>query len=236
MTFLSLQDRLRELIRARVRRGELTGSGLARAAGFPQGHLSNFLNQRRGLSLESMDRLLNTLHIDTLDLIGAAQIEQRAPRRRAIDDVERISLVAAEHAAQARFTSRQVLQTQGFSRSFLQRLKPSHDHDRDDWQRFVLLKLELANARQIVSLEMTSATLLVDRHYIALEPYRRRQPNLYAVRFGANCVAGYLSFVGSNLVLRTGDLRAELHDLPIAPGRSYSQYVIGRVCHVGLEI
>ena len=61
MRLRDLQDRLRAHIRARISRRELTGSSLSRQAGFQQGHLSNFLNSRRGLSLESMDRLLETL-------------------------------------------------------------------------------------------------------------------------------------------------------------------------------
>ena len=81
MTFLTLQDQLRDHIRARIRRKELTGSGLARAAGFPQGHLSNFLNARRGLSLESMDRLLQTLGIEVLDLVSADDIQGRSLQR-----------------------------------------------------------------------------------------------------------------------------------------------------------
>ena len=68
MRLQDLQDELRAHIRARIDRGELTGTGLSREAGFQQGHLSNFLNARRGLSLESMDRLLETLNIGVLDL------------------------------------------------------------------------------------------------------------------------------------------------------------------------
>ena len=143
MTFLTLQDQLRDHIRARIRRRELTGSGLARAAGFPQGHLSNFLNFRRGLSLESMDRLLQTLGIGVLDLIGADEIQRRAgAATRATRTLEQVPLVARENATLARFTSEQVLETRGFSKSFLRRLKPSNHHHRSDWLRFVLIKLD----------------------------------------------------------------------------------------------
>src|SRR5271157_2390373 len=75
MRLRDLQDRLRAHIRARIGRRELTGSGLSHQAGFQQGHLSNFLNSRRGLSLESMDRLLETLQIDVLDLVDAGEIQ-----------------------------------------------------------------------------------------------------------------------------------------------------------------
>lgn len=77
MKLQDLQDQLRTHIRARIARGELTGVSLARAADFPQGHLSNLLNARRGLSLESMDRLLETLDIGVLDLVDAKDIHER---------------------------------------------------------------------------------------------------------------------------------------------------------------
>src|ERR1700759_2230454 len=99
MTFLTLQDQLREHIRARIRRRELTGSGLARAAGFPQGHLSNFLNCRRGLSLESMDRLLETLGIKVADLVAPEEIQRRAVPYESNYDVEQVALVRGAHAS-----------------------------------------------------------------------------------------------------------------------------------------
>jgi hypothetical protein len=43
MRLHDLQDKLRAHIRARIDRGELTGTGLSHEAGFQQGHLSNFL-------------------------------------------------------------------------------------------------------------------------------------------------------------------------------------------------
>lgn len=149
MTFLTLQDQLREHIRARIRRRELTGSGLARAAGFPQGHLSNFLNFRRGLSLESMDRLLETLGIEVADLVGIEEIQRRAGLTEAHPATEQVALVSSENAMLARFTPEQVLARHGFSKSFLGRLRPSEPHHRDDWQRFVLIKLDAERTRDL---------------------------------------------------------------------------------------
>src|SRR6185437_3135426 len=108
MTFLSLQDQLRDHIRSRIRRQELTGSSLARAAGFPQGHLSNFLNFRLGLSLESMDRLLQTLNIGVIDLLDADEIRRRAAPAEGDGDLEQVALVALEHATLARFAPEHV--------------------------------------------------------------------------------------------------------------------------------
>lgn len=236
MTFLLLQDQLRDHIRARIRRKELTGSGLARAAGFPQGHLSNFLNARRGLSLESMDRLLDTLGIEVLDLVSVEDIQRRNPRRALEPGEEAVPLVAMENAARARFAPAHVLETRVFSRTFLRRLRARNDNDRADWLRFVAVKLDMESAREIFRLPITAATLLLDRHYSSLVPYRRMQPNLYVASFRGCCKAGYLSFLENNLVLRTRDLRQELESVRVRPSSNYSQYIVGRVCHVALEV
>ena len=133
-----LQDRLRAHIRARIRRRELTGSDLSRQAGFQQGHLSNFLNSRRGLSLESMDRLLDTLQIEMLDLVDAGEIQRRLLPPVGGDGLENIARVSAEHAARLpRFTSEQVRGTVSFRKTYLRRLKPKDVCGRADWLRFV---------------------------------------------------------------------------------------------------
>lgn len=235
MKLQDLQDQLRTHIRARIARGELTGVSLARAADFPQGHLSNFLNARRGLSLEAMDRLLQTLDIGVLDLLDAKDIQQRFVLPGAAEGVEKIAVVSAENAALARFAPDQVLETRSFNKSFLRRLKPRSDEDRRDWLRFVLIKLDLKGARQF-SFGASTAVLLIDRHYSSLQPHRRLRPNVYAVSIGERCVAGYLSILDDYLVLRPRDPLQEVEMLRIERGRSYSEYIVGRVCHIGLEV
>lgn len=235
MKLQDLQDHLRTHIRARIARGELTGIGLARAADFPQGHLSNFLNSRRGLSLESMDRLLETLDIGVLDLVDAKDVHERFMLPDAAAGVEKIVVVWAENAALARFTPDQILETRSFNKSFLRRLKPRSAEDRRDWLRFVLIKLDLKGARQF-SFGASTAVLLIDRHYSSLQPYRRLRSNAYAVSFGERCVMGYVSVFDDYLVLRPRDPRQEIEMLRIERGRSYSEYIVGRVCHVGVEV
>lgn len=235
MNLQDLQDQLRAHIRARIGRGELSGVSLARAADFPQGHLSNFLNARRGLSLESMDRLLATLDIGVLDLVYAKDIQERFVLPGAAEGVEKIAVVSAENAALARFAPDQILETRSFNKSFLRRLKPRSAEDRRDWLRFVLIKLDLKGARQF-SFGTSAAVLLIDRHYSSLQPYRRLQPNIYAVSFDGRCLLGYVSVLDDYLVLRPRDPRQEVEMLRIERGRSYSEYIVGRVCHVGVEV
>jgi hypothetical protein len=236
MTLQDLQDKLRTHIRARINRGEWTGSRLSSEAGFQQGHLSNFLNARRGLSVESMDRLLETLGIGVLDLVDAGDIQRRAIVPKPVAHFENVAMVSPENAAQARFTADEILATRSFHKAFLRRLKPNDAGGRNDWLRFVVIRLEAQAARGMLPPELSEVTLLVDRHYNSLEPYRRWRPNLYAVRREQRCLLSYVALSGDQLVLRPGDPQHALEFIRVGAGRSYSEYIVGRVCHVGGEV
>src|SRR6185312_10435896 len=68
MNFHDLHELLRLELLRRIERGALTGSRLAHQAGFQQAHISNFLNRKRALSLEGLDRVLasQSLSIDQI--------------------------------------------------------------------------------------------------------------------------------------------------------------------------
>ena len=237
MKLQDLQDRLRAHIRARIGRRELTGSGLSRQAGFQQGHLSNFLNSRRGLSLESMDRLLDTLDIGVLDLVDAGEIQRRALVPAAHAGLESIALVSAEDAARLpRFTPEQVVGTVTFRKALLHKLRPNDVCGRDDWLRFVTIKLDPRTVRAMFPRSATGATLLIDRHYTSLDPYRQRQPNLYAMLLQARCTVGYVTLAGDYVVLRPRNPQLPVELAHMERARSYCDYIVGRVCHVALEV
>ena len=72
MTFTQMHERLRLELLRRIQRGTLSVSLLSRQTGFGQPHLSNFLNGRRRLSLEAIDRVMGAQHMDARDLLPAA--------------------------------------------------------------------------------------------------------------------------------------------------------------------
>ena len=235
MTLQDFQNQLRVHIRARISRGELTGSALAREASLPQGHLSNFLNSRRGLSLDSMDRLMIALHLGVLDLTRGEELQAHRQKRRGRENLEPVAVVSAEHAALARFRADQVLETRNFNKSFLRRLRPQPAVDRSDWLRFVLIKLDRESSGGFFPRSI-AITLLVDRYYNSLQPYRRFFPNLYALSLAGRCVAAYISVCDNCLMLRPREPRDPIEVVRIEPGRSYSDYIVGRICHVGMEL
>ena len=78
MKFKVLQDNLRKILRERIEAGELTGLRLAQQTGFKQAHISNFLNRKRGLSIEGMDKVLSVQHLSVLDLLDPSEVNKRA--------------------------------------------------------------------------------------------------------------------------------------------------------------
>src|SRR5205807_8634639 len=78
MKFKALQEDLRKTIWARIDAGQLTGLRLAGLTGFKQAHISNFLNRKRGLSLEGMDKVLGVQKLSVLDLLDPSEVNKRA--------------------------------------------------------------------------------------------------------------------------------------------------------------
>ena len=80
MDFQELERRFIELLRQRIRSGELTERKLARMAGISQPHVHNVLKGKRIFSLSMADSILHVLRLDLLDLIEpeeAAEIRRR---------------------------------------------------------------------------------------------------------------------------------------------------------------
>src|SRR5262249_44968718 len=78
MKFRTLQENLRKALWQRIEAGELTGLRLAGQAGFKQAHISNFLNRKRGLSIEGMDKVLSVQRLSVLDLLDPNEVNKRA--------------------------------------------------------------------------------------------------------------------------------------------------------------
>src|ERR1700729_1227992 len=74
MNFQDLHELLRVELLRRIERGGLTGSRLAQQTGFRQAHISNFLNRKRSLSLEGLDRVLASQNI-TIDQLLPLEIQ-----------------------------------------------------------------------------------------------------------------------------------------------------------------
>lgn len=236
--FQSLQDNLRAWLWARLERGEITGKGLARRAGFQQAHLSNFLNGKRGLSLQAMDRLLDLLHIDVLHLAGVSDVERPAAETEPGDEAQRVPLVSLEAAANlARFTADDIQEVVSYSRSLLRQVKAITDGNRRDWTRFVAVRADRHAVAGMAPLLQPEAMLLLDRHHNA-PPLHPADQGLYLALDEGRCVLRRLTPAPGALILRplTESASAPVRLVQIPVGKRAGHFIVGRVRHIAMQV
>jgi hypothetical protein len=237
MKFKALQENLRKALWQRIEEGELTGLGLAEQTGFKQAHISNFLNRKRGLSLEGMDKVLRVQRLSVLDLLDPGEINKRAsimpPGQ---DEFQNVLLVdGAVAATEPVIMSMNVKDILKFKKKFLRSLRAETEGNRSQWERFVLIKVDAREGMSMYPRLLPGATVLVDRHYNSLKPYGRGESNMYAVNHGGVCTVKYVEVAGKQLVLRPHNQAYPVEVISLEEGGRPADYLIGRVCYVGTE-
>ncbi len=237
MKFCALQENLRQTLWDRINSGEITGLRLARQTGFKQAHISNFLNRKRGLSVEGMDNVLDVQHLSVLDLIDPAEVNKRAsilpPSEDEFDNIVVTDPLSA--ANEARITSRHVKEILKFKKSFLKRLKEEMDGDRNGWDRFVIIKVDAQDGISMYPRLQPGAVALLDRHYNSLKPYRKDETNMYAVRKNGTSTIRYVELSGGQMVLRPHNQASPVEVLTPGDGIKPTSCIVGRICYVGNE-
>jgi len=236
MNFQDLHELLRLELLRRIERGTLTGTRLAQQAGFQQAHISNFLNRKRALSLEGLDRVLaaQNLSVDQilpLDLAAAAAPTQSS------EPIEIVPVVSPSAAMdEARIPPASIIETIQVSASRLNdnRARPSTRHAH--WQRFLAIRADTQQAAAMEPLLAPGAIAVLDRHYNSLAPYRAHQPTLYAVRCGGALLLRFVNFDERRLILRPYSRAFPVQLLPLATNASPADYLVGRVCLVVSEL
>lgn len=234
LDFVHLQSQLRTAVSARISSGQISGLGLARKTGFQQAHISNFVHNRRGLSLDGMDRIMGVLGLSVLDLIPAGDLATHSGAA-ADREYEGVALVDPAALMAPIPPQPRIHEHLKFKRTFLRRLRADLITSRTDWTRFLLFKPLPDDASAMYPRILPGATLLIDRHYNSLRPYRRGDTNMYAVRKGNSVLVRYVEITGTQLTLRPQSNTAPLDFVPIEANRTYADYLLGRVCHVSIE-
>jgi hypothetical protein len=237
MKFRALQENLRKALWERIDDGELTGLRLAQETGFKQAHISNFLNRKRGLSVEGMDKVLNVQRLSILDLLDPGEINKRSSiPPPSDDDFENVLLVEGPVAArQPLILSMKVKDILKLKKSFLRKLRPETEGDRESWERFVIIRPDGREGMSMYPRLLPGAAVLIDRHYNSLKPYRKGESNMYAVARNGDCTLKYVEVAGRHLVLRPHNQAYPVEVMAMEPGKKVHDYLIGRICYVGIE-
>lgn len=237
MKFANLKDNLRRALLRKIEAGEITGLKLAHQTGFQQAHISNFLNKKRSLSLEGLDKVLVVQKLSVLDLLDPAEINKRASIVPPSEgDFENVVLVESSAAASADLiTNDDVKDILKFKKNFLKRLRDDSDKAAKARHRFVLIKIDAQEAMSMSPRTLPGATLLIDRHYTSLKPYRGNEQNMYAVALDGKCTIKYVEYDGTHLVLRPHNSAYPISVITVEAGKSPADYIVGRICHVAIE-
>jgi plasmid maintenance system antidote protein VapI len=239
MNFQDLHELLRLELLRRIDRGTLTQSRLAQQAGFQQAHISNFLNKKRALSLEGLDRVLASQrlsieHILPLDLNAHASTSTPVENS---DPTEIVPVVSPSAAMDdAIIPPASIIETVQVSASRLHdnRARPSTKHAH--WQRFLAIRADTQQSAAMDPLLSPGAIAVLDRHYNSLAPYRAHQPTLYAVRCGAALLLRFVDFDEGRLILRPYSRDFPVQLLPLASHETPADYIVGRVCLIFSEL
>jgi hypothetical protein len=230
MNFTQMHDRLRQEMLRRIERGTLSVSLLARQAEFSQVHVSNFLHNKRRLSLKAIDCILAAQHLTALDLLPAAQVMRLA-------EEEEASVVPIVSHGAAFFepfirpaAARGTIQVPA---KVLMQMRARAPGSRRAWQRFVVVRVQDDDALAMEPVLLPGALVLLDRHYTSLTPYNAQngkpgRPNLCAVRHGAHLTLRYAEYLTNRLVLRPHNVEFPVELIEADPGGSPTELVAGR--------
>jgi hypothetical protein len=227
MNFTQMHEKLRLEVLRRIERGTLSVSLLARQTGFGQPHLSNFLHNRRQLSLEAMDRVLAAQHMTAADLLPVLG-QPGSPTMGG--EESRVPLISHHAALFEPYIRPSTAQSMlHLPAGTLQATRARVASPRRAWQRFVAVRVAASDALPMDPLVLPDATALLDRHYTSLTPYRTDRPNLYAVRHGSHLTLRYVDFVSNRLVLRPHNLAFPVELIEVDPDQSPADFIAGRV-------
>lgn len=231
MDFQDLHELLRAELERRINAGKLTGTMLARMAGFQQAHISNFLNKKRALSLEGLDRVLASQNLSVeqilpLDLAGTAS---RPPNQ--ADPLESVPVVTTAVAMDdPRIAPSAAIETVHVSAARLHGNRPRMAPDRQGWERFVALRVDADQAAPMDPILTNGSIVVLDRHYNSVAPYRSGQPSIFAARTGSALHLRFVTLEESRLILRPYAQASPIKLIRLLQTQTPADFIVGRVC------
>ena len=237
MNFSELHERLRlELVR-RINGETLTGSRLAQQTGFRQAHISNFLNRKRALSLDGLDRVLAAQNLTINQILPSASVNLEASAENRECYTETLPLVPPTVAMNDGLISPQsVLEYIPVSTALLYENRSRCSSFQANWRRFVAIRVETQQASAMEPLLVPGAVAIIDRHYTSLAQYRSHQRNLYAIRARGTLQLRFAEFDDNRLIIRPNSTAFPIQLVPVHPGQSPSDLIVGRLCLVFNEL
>jgi hypothetical protein len=230
MSFLKIQERVRVELLRRIERGTLSVSLLSRQTGIGQPHISNFLHQRRKLSIDALDRILAAQRLQIPDLLPAPRLPKEELREGQLEAVVTIPLVGHAVALfDPYIRPSSTLSVVPFQGDAVRGLEARCSNARRQWDRFVVVRIGAEDALAMNPEVQAEALILLDRHYTSFRPWRENRANLYGARVGTRLLVRYAQFQGDRVVLRGQQPHVKADVLEAGPGETPNDLLVGRV-------
>jgi hypothetical protein len=234
--FRGLQERLRERLLAHIHAGELTGLELARATGFQQAHISNFLNRKRGLSLEAMDAILKARDIRLEELMQAQHERRRRIRASASadNDFVTVPIVDEENCLATQVPNCVPRDTLKVASSTVRKFRPAMQTPRPHWERFVAIRLKGDDVRAMSPRLARNTIAVIDRHHNAVS--ESATGSMYLIRMESGVQIRYLQIAGLLLITRAHDSQVPCEVVGNRSEPETYAAVIGRLCLLQVQL
>lgn len=235
MNFADLHEMLRLEVLRRIDSGQLTGTKLAQQTDFQQGHISNFLNKKRALSLEGLDRVLASQGLTVDQIVPtemSASAEEFFPQNAtAVEEISMVPLVTASAAAEEGQTlAAGVIETLPIATARLSDHRVRVSRRNANWIRFVAVQVDTQQVAAMEPLLAPGMIAVIDRHYNSVAPYRVHQPTVFAVRSGVSLLFRYVELAEGRLILRPLAIDCPVQLVQPGENETPSDYIVGRVC------
>ncbi len=215
----------------RIDSGSLSAALLARRTGFVPAHISNFLNRKRRLSIEALDKVLQSESLTVADLFPEAGVAAfdggRDSAAMRYDSVPLVEEVIA--GATVRIRSHSILEVVKIRSGLLNLLRDKCSVQRRQWDRFVAVQISADEAALMQPILPAAAVLVIDRHYNSTVAYSHARKTIYALRHGNRLRFRYVALIGRNLVLTAHNPYHAPELIPLSAGQTSADLLVGRV-------
>ena len=212
----------------------MTQSALAELAGMRQAHISNFVQGRRGLSINGMDAVLRVLGLDVTSLITMSGQTQSA--NDCSPTLESVPLVEYGATMNPTFAKNETLGDSVFPKVLLRRLTAEAPEKRTAWVRFIAIRADAALAEPMYPRFEKGSVLLVDRHNCSVAENRENELNLCLVRKGDTLMVRWADMINNLLCLRPARSKYPLDIVRIDRRHPLTSYIVGRVGHISTAL
>ncbi len=228
MKFIQMHDLLRQELIDRIDRGVLSVSLLARQTRLAQAHISNFLHNRRRLSLSALDRVLTAQRLEAENLLPTSSgWRGKHPLDEKVVDIPIVSHRTA--IADPVIYASSVLALLPLPAATLEPIRYRAVKNRLPWQRFVAVRIPAGDTPSMEPVLLPDAIVVIDRHYNSFAPFDRDKPSLYAIAAGPKLLVRYVKYESEMLILTSRNSPWTPETIPIEPGQRPQDLIVGRV-------